>query len=213
MPAPLTAKFINQIDYLARQLFSVLEEHPYAVQSELNVLLHQFEGLALHVNHFGEKNDCEVQFSQSFRDLANSIKHNRSAQPNQIKLKSTVMFESTEEGFRFIRNTILADYPDGELFDAIEELCAAIGVYLPIVKFAGPNLKIPENESYPFYEHAVVYHRDDLSAYTKEIIFTTMRKKDGRWASVDPGRIGFIALDKSEIGKDPTPYFQKNSPV
>jgi hypothetical protein len=201
----LPEKFWNQVYYPAQRLLLTLAEHPYAVEPDSNVLLHQFEGLALHVNHFTEKHDLGLKFADEFRDLADSIKHICRKPERQIDIQSSVLFEiNANNQFRFIRNTIEAKYRNSKKkFDAIEKLNETIAIYLPHL---GLNkLQVPESQ-YPFYPWAFTFHREDLSAVTRGVDLHFVKKIYDQYVSVDPEKFEFFGLDSSRIGQDPRTY-------
>jgi len=141
--------------------------------------------------------------------MANSIKHIRHKPEEQVNIELVVMFESSEKGFRFIRNSIQATYVvGGRKFDAVRELCAAVESYLPIVGIKSGCLHIPESP-YPFYEWAVAYNRDDLAALTRSVTLITVKKEMSDYIPVDPETVRFVVLGKDTIGQDPTPHFPK----
>lgn len=207
MALPLSAKFFNQIYTPAYQLLSSLASHPFAIEPESNLLLHQFEGIALHTNHFAEKNGLQVQIESSFRDLANSIKHLRDDPAKQVNIQSAIIYEVKQNTFRFIRNTIIAKYPTSNFeFDAIEKLHEVIRAYFPLVDLNMPSFEIPES-TYPFYEWAIAYDKDGLSALTQSIRIITVQKNQNSYIKFDPTNLKFVVLDENVIGQNPEPHY------
>jgi hypothetical protein len=207
---PLSAKFFNQIYTPACQLITVLASHPFAIEPESNALLHQFEGIVLHANHFAEKNNLSMRTDPQFRDLANSIKHIRDDPKKFVNIESAVMYEIHQNTFRFIRNTIIANYSATNIeFDAIEKLQKIIIDYLPLVGLTSSKFSISES-AYPFYEWAIAYNKDGLAALTKSVRLITMRKKEDGYIKADATELKFLVLDGRVIGHDPKPYYPIN---
>lgn len=212
MSVPLSAKFYNQIYRPAYNLLQTLAAHPFAIEPESNVLLHQFEGLTLHVNHFAEKNDLsflnkELTNDDQFRDLANSIKHIRRNPEDQVTCESALIFEVKEEKFRFVRNTIVSRYDNkNETFDAIDKLCKTIEKYFSFVGISIDRMDIPES-NYPPYLWAIAYQLDELAAITKSTRLITVKKEGDNYIKFDPKEIKFLGLDKALIGQNPVPHF------
>jgi hypothetical protein len=207
MALPLSAKFYNQVYTPANQLISTLASHPFAIEPESNILLHQFEGITLHTNHFAEKNDISIKIDSQFRDLANSIKHIRYKADTQIDIQSAIIYEVHQNNFRFIRNTILAKCPTTNVeFDAIEKLCDVIKIYFPLVDLKIPTFNIIES-TYPFYEWAIAYNKDGLSAFTQNTRIVTVRKEENQYIKFNPTEVKFVVLEGSVINTDPRPHF------
>jgi len=211
MPMPIYARFLNQIYHSADHLYEVLSKHPYCVDPESNFFLHQFEGLALHCNHFAERNGLRLDIDNRFVDLANSIKHIRNVPERQISLQSAILFEINNNGeYRFIRNTILGKYiniQESEEFDAIEEMHHVILSYIPILDKAIEPLEITES-IYPFYDRGFGYIDPILSVHNRGTRINTVMKSPTGYIRSNPVYRKFALLNASVIGKDPTLYFE-----
>lgn len=141
--------------------------------------------------------------------MANSIKHIRSKPEEQVTIESVLIFEGKKGGFRFIRNSIIAQYDKkNENFDAIDRMSKTIEKYFPFVEFTIDHTPILES-NYPQYPWAIAYQSLELAALTKATRIITVKKEGHNYIRFDPKEIKFLVLDANLIGKDPSPYFPK----
>lgn len=198
----LVEKFVNQVMLSFGRVSRVLIEHPLVLEPESNFILHQFEGLCLHVNHFGEKNRCEQKFDIAFRDMANSIKHLRHSPEEQIELTSSILYEVRGGQFRFVKNSIQGTYSDGRKLDAVSCMCDAINLYCKNFDLE-PVTWETANSVYGFFDTAVAYHFPEYSPKAKSVRLNFVERIGERYVPIDPHDVKFAVLDRSFVGFDP----------
>lgn len=212
----LSLKFMNQIFVPAKRLLDTLSDIPLAIEPESNILLHQFEGVFLHCNHFAEKNNFrqygikKPNLGDRSNHVANSIKHIRSKgkEHEQVNLTFSTIFEyDPDKGYRFIRNTIAAVYiKSGEQFDGIELLISAINKIRDCLK----NDKLPAfnmyESNYGFANTVRLFNDPTYAVRTESCCPSFVKKTPLGYLPVDPDLIKLEILDRVAEQSHPSAY-------
>lgn len=188
-------KFLNQIYLPLRRLLAELAYQPYCVDPQSNHFLHYFEGLTLHVNHFREKHDGTLEGDKRVSDLANSIKHIRSAGRTTYDLNSCVLYEYGEDqGFRFIRHSISAiDRLTKEEFDAVEMLCERVNRIARHLNTQLPSLA-PIESNLAFSDVVVLRHDPELSSSAESLRIKFFENGALAYTPVDPAEVNLVVI-------------------
>ncbi|MBO9197131.1 hypothetical protein J5277_23750 [Rhizobium sp. 16-449-1b] len=206
MTVAIAIKFQNQIYAPTFQLLNDLVATPLAMDPDSNSLLHRFEGLCLHAHHFGERNKIPVKNNRKLRDIADSIKHIRSKDP-QVTLESFGAWEYKNDLFRFISHGIEAKWEPDKTMDAIACLLGHVNELNRKLQANLPDLKMGES-GYGFYDWAFAYHLPLVSIATlSHRIRILERTETGNYRSFAPPNLRFVVLAGDLIGSRPEDHF------
>ncbi len=197
-------KFLNQIYIPALELVKDFSRLPILMEPNSNTMLHKFEGLAIHLNHFCEKNAfTNFRHDDIFRKMCNSIKHSRV----DVELQSSVLFEYKEDSFRFLRNTVSAKFVDsGVKFDALDLLCDTTNKHIHLLNLDLMNIS-PAESVFNYFRYAFVYHLDGISVETNNCNIQFVVNRGGSYEPYSPSEVRFCVLGKEHVGLNPIPLF------
>ncbi|WP_413710226.1 hypothetical protein [Rhizobium sp. Rhizsp82] len=197
-------KFQNQIYSPTFQLLRDLAATPLVMDPDSNSLLHRLEGLCIHTNHFGERNNLPIKRDQKLQDIANSAKHSRSKNP--VHLKTFGTWEYADGLYRFISHGIEATWNDGATADAVDCLIRHVNDLGHKLGATLPQLSKMESH-YGFYTWAFAYHVPMISAGTLSSRLKIVRRAASGYAAFSPTEVKFVALAEHLIGQEPTTHF------
>ncbi|WP_320202288.1 hypothetical protein [Agrobacterium rosae] len=201
----LQVRFKNQIYGPLILVIRELTVLPRVVDPDSNMLLHTFEGLVLHVNHFKEKHANFLKQDDILNAVANSIKHVRQKEP--IELQTCGVWEHLDQKFRFLTMTHLLTRRDRDVLDAVDLIISRVNYISEKLATGLPKI-IRETATHEFYDWAVCYSAPFISAETSSMrIRLVTKNRTGVYVASAVESIKFLALDESLAGIDPTPYF------
>jgi hypothetical protein len=169
------------------------------------MLLHTFEGLVLHLNHFKEKHAKFIKQDDALNALANSIKHVRQKAP--MELQTCCVWEHLDGKFRFLTMTHLLLQGDQEAVDAVNRVISRVNYISKKLATGLPKI-IRETAANDFYDWAVCYSAPFISAETSSMRIRLVTKNEaGVYVATAVENVKFLTLDESLAGINPIPYF------